>query len=76
MKTIPNGGNVVKIFGPGGAELPPGPVKTFDMNTLHSNNPIEDAHAEAGHWLSLPTLDPDPAWSKIPSRLAAEKKRI
>ena len=31
------------------AELPPGPVKSFDMNTLQSNNPIEDAHAEAGH---------------------------
>ncbi len=30
------------------AELPPGPVKSFDMNTLQSNNPIEDAHAEAG----------------------------
>jgi hypothetical protein len=30
------------------AELPPGPVKAFDMNTLQSNNPIEDAHAEAG----------------------------
>lgn len=28
-------------------DLPPGPVKSFDMNTLQSNNPIEDAHAEA-----------------------------
>jgi len=28
-------------------DLPPGPVKSFDMNTLQSNNPIEDSHAEA-----------------------------
>jgi len=27
--------------------LPHGPVKSFDMNTLQSNNPIEDAHSEA-----------------------------
>ena len=27
-------------------DLPPGPVKAFDMNTLQSNNPIEDAHSE------------------------------
>merc|ERR1719154_85320 len=26
--------------------LPHGPVKSFDMNTLQSNNPIEDAHSE------------------------------
>ena len=28
-------------------DLPPGPVKSFDTNTLQSNNPIEDSHAEA-----------------------------
>jgi len=28
-------------------ELPSGPVKSFDMNTLQSNNPIEDSHSEA-----------------------------
>jgi len=28
-------------------DLPTGPVKSFDMNTLQSNNPIEDSHAEA-----------------------------
>jgi len=27
--------------------LPDGPVKSFDTNTLQSNNPIEDSHAEA-----------------------------
>jgi len=28
-------------------ELPPGPVKSYETNTLRSNNPIEDAHAES-----------------------------
>jgi len=28
-------------------DLPHGPVKSFDMNTLQSNNPIEDSHSEA-----------------------------
>lgn len=28
-------------------ELPSGPVKAFEMNSLRSNNPVEDAHAEA-----------------------------
>jgi len=28
-------------------DLPPGPVKSYDMNTLQSNNPIEDSHSEA-----------------------------
>jgi pyruvate dehydrogenase phosphatase len=28
-------------------ELPSGPVKSYDMNTLRSNNPTEDAHTEA-----------------------------
>jgi len=28
-------------------ELPNGAVKSFDMNTLQSNSPIEDAHSEA-----------------------------
>ena len=27
--------------------MPYGAIKSFDMNTLQSNNPIEDAHAEA-----------------------------
>ena len=31
-------------------DLPPGPVKSYDMNTLRSNNPIEDAHSEALLW--------------------------
>jgi len=28
-------------------DLPPGPVKSFETNTLRSNNPIEDSHSEA-----------------------------
>lgn len=28
------------------SDLPHGPVKSFDMNTLQSNNPIEDSHSE------------------------------
>ena len=32
------------------SDLPTGPVKSYDMNTLRSNNPIEDAHSEALLW--------------------------
>jgi len=28
-------------------DLPDGPIKAFEMNSLRSNNPVEDAHAEA-----------------------------
>eukprot|EP00088_Acartia_fossae_P027203 TRINITY_DN27950_c0_g1_i3.p1 TRINITY_DN27950_c0_g1~~TRINITY_DN27950_c0_g1_i3.p1 ORF type:complete len:553 (+),score=76.70 TRINITY_DN27950_c0_g1_i3:112-1770(+) len=28
-------------------DLPPGPVKSFETNTLRSNNPIEDSHSES-----------------------------
>lgn len=29
------------------SDLPPGPVKSFETNTLRSNNPTEDSHSEA-----------------------------
>lgn len=32
------------------SDLPTGPIKSYDMNTLRSNNPIEDAHSEALLW--------------------------
>ena len=29
------------------SDLPPGPIKSFETNTLRSNNPTEDSHSEA-----------------------------